>query len=1139
MSWGRSPRRLAVLILILMLLTQALPPGAAFAGDPPKGDPTPNPLTAEAVPDELIVGFKPTTSAAERDAAVSAQGSRTQSANDRFAFRVVRVPSGTARAAAIAGYLQDPAVRYAEPNYLYHASVEPTDPEYTNGSLWGLKNTGQTVGGQAGAAGADIDAVGAWATTTGSSTIVVGVVDSGVDYTHPDLASNMWTAPTGWGVKGCTAGTHGYRNDSAPIDCNPLDNNGHGTHVAGTIGAKGNNGFGVVGVNWDVQIMALRFLNAAGSGSTADAIDVLDYALQAKQQGINLRVLNNSWGGGPFSQALKDAIAALNTAGILFVAAAGNDNSNNDVAASYPSGYALPNIVAVAATDNRDQLASFSNYGATTVHLGAPGVDIYSTTGTTYGFKSGTSMATPHVAGTAALVLAAPGLATLTVSQLRQRLIECGDPIAALHGTTSTGRRLDAAKSIAGCAPAYTVALTPPTGGTTAVTPVQATYPAGTTITLTATGVGGPFGGWVLNGALATATNPLTLAVDSNLTVGALFQVNGANGDFPGATITLPTRQLTHTGAATTETNEPDPSCTGSATIGKTVWYSFTLPAAHTVTIATRGTGFNSGFDTVLAVHTGAAYTPPLSQVACDDDAAGGLRSRVTFAATAGTTYRVQVGGFNGASGALVTDFALSPAPASTLNAAAASGPYNGTTTLTATLAALGYSTPLGGKSVAFTLNGQAVGTAVTDAGGVATLANATLAPGGTAIPSGSYPSGAMSGVRATFAGESTLGASVATATLTVTQLTQTIAFGALADRTAGTAPFVVGATGGASGNPVTFVAASAAVCTAAGTNGTTITLVAAGTCTVTASQAGATNYSAAAPVGRSFTVAPAPPSPSSSPVTVALALIVVGGGTVGASPAAGAGGTYPVGTTVTLTPQPPVGGTLLGWTVDGVFQGWARPLTLTLGASRTVVATFAPLKGFGDATPAQTGATVAIGELAARGVIKGCDQAATPPLFCPTDPTLRAQMAVLIVRALGWGGEDPTNLFPDRNGVDDELWRSVAILAAHGVAKGYSDGTYGTTAPVLNAQVISFITRAMVDAGYWRFQPDSASIYPNVAANSGHRVDLATYVHYVGPVRGTGAITDDFGGWDQPSSRAYFAFALWQALDGYFGVSR
>lgn len=277
-------------------------------------------------------------------------------------------------------------------------------------------------------------------------------------------------------------------------------------------------------------------------------------------------------------------------------------------------------------------------------------------------------------------------------------------------------------------------------------------------------------------------------------------------------------------------------------------------------------------------------------------------------------------------------------------------------------------------------------------------------------------------------------------------------------------------------------------------------------------------------------------PSPTPSPAPATFALTVASTGAGGVTPG---GGSYVAGDPLTLTPLPAADNVFIGWTVDGVFRGWADPLTLTMNANHTVVAAFAARQTFGDAGPQVTGATEAIARLAARGIIKGCDQAANPPLFCPTAPTLRAQMAALIVRAMGWSGETPGNPFPDQNGVDNELWQAVATLAAHGVAQGYGDGTYGTTDPVLNAQVVSFVTRAMVERGYWAFQPDDNTIYPDVPPGSGHRRDLVTYVHYAGPVRGASDPTASFIGWDQPASRAWFSFVLWQALDSYFGVDQ
>ena len=336
-----------------------------------------------------------------------------------------------------------PGFRYVEPDFLISLNTTtPNDPSFPN--LYGLDNTGQ-IGGTL---DADIDAHEAWDLTVGSRSIVVGVIDSGVDYTHPDLAANIWTNPgetAGDGIdndgNGYIDDVHGY--DFVNNDGDPLDDNGHGTHVSGTIGAVGNNAVGVAGVNWLVQIMGLKFLNAGGSGATSAAVSALNYATMMRNNyGVNIRLTNNSWGGGSFSQTLSDAIAASGNAGLLFVAAAGNNASNNDTTPSYPAGYDLPNVIAVAATDQHDALASFSNYGATTVDLAAPGVSILSTyPGNTYSSLSGTSMAAPHVSGAAALAWSyAP---SASYQQIRSALLDGVDPLSELSDVTVSGGRLN------------------------------------------------------------------------------------------------------------------------------------------------------------------------------------------------------------------------------------------------------------------------------------------------------------------------------------------------------------------------------------------------------------------------------------------------------------------------------------------------------------------------------------------------------------------------------------------------------------------------------------------------------------------------------------------------------------------------
>ena len=336
-------------------------------------------------------------------------------------------------------------VRYAEPDHILQAiQTLPDDPDL--GSLWGLNNTGQSGG----TPDADIDAPEAWDIATGNDDVVAAVIDTGVDYTHPDLVSNIWSNPLET-VNGVDDDGNGYVDDVngwdfVNNDNTPLDDYGHGTHVAGTIAAAGNNAVGVVGVNWRCRIMSLKFMDNSGSGVTSDAIDALNYASGLRRRGINVRLTNNSWGGGG-EDALSDAIRESGDDGLLFVAAAGNLSSDNDRFPFYPASYPWSNIIAVAATDRRDTLAYFSQYGATSVDLAAPGVDILSTTfGGGYGTKSGTSMATPHVSGVAALLWSTWPDASW--QDVRDAILKGVDPIPALAHITVTGGRLNAYKAL-------------------------------------------------------------------------------------------------------------------------------------------------------------------------------------------------------------------------------------------------------------------------------------------------------------------------------------------------------------------------------------------------------------------------------------------------------------------------------------------------------------------------------------------------------------------------------------------------------------------------------------------------------------------------------------------------------------------
>jgi subtilisin family serine protease len=345
-------------------------------------------------------------------------------------------------------------VLYAEPNYVVQAVQQPNDPRFAE--LWGLHNIGQSFGFPAGTAGADIRTLEAWGFSTGSTNHVVAVVDTGIDYTHPDLQANIWSAPAPFAVTiagstvNCPAGSHGF--NAITLACDPMDDNKHGTHVSGTIGGAGNNGQGVVGVNWTTRLMGIKFLDATGSGYVSDAINAIEFAIQAKNAfgaAADVRVLSNSWGGGGFSQALLDEIKRAGDNNMLFVAAAGNNGYNNDLSAFYPASYNATNLIAVAATDNNDMLASFSNYGPTSVQLGAPGLNILSTVlSGQYGYLSGTSMAVPHVSGAAALVLSRCALST---PALKASLTEQVDLVPALNTITASGGRLNVNNALRDC----------------------------------------------------------------------------------------------------------------------------------------------------------------------------------------------------------------------------------------------------------------------------------------------------------------------------------------------------------------------------------------------------------------------------------------------------------------------------------------------------------------------------------------------------------------------------------------------------------------------------------------------------------------------------------------------------------------
>jgi len=361
--------------------------------------------------------------------------------------------------AAAAELSKDPAVEFAEPNFIYTTGAVSTDTYFTNGSLWGMYGPSTSPANQYGS-----NAAAAWAAGhTGSSNVYVGIIDEGIQLTHPDLSGQVWTNPFD-PKDGIDNDGNGYVDDVNGWDFANGDNtiydggtrgslDDHGTHVAGTIGGK-SNGTGVVGVNWNVTMISGKFLGRNG-GTTAGAIQAVDYFTDLKtRHGLNIVATNNSWGGGGFSQALLDAINRGGKAGILFIAAAGNGGSdgvgdNNDTTTNYPSNYqctangSYDCVIAVAAIRSDGTKASFSNYGASTVDIGAPGSAVYSTTAyNLYESYGGTSMATPHVTGAAALYAAAkPGA---TAAQIRNALLSSAAPTASMSGKSVTGGRLDA-----------------------------------------------------------------------------------------------------------------------------------------------------------------------------------------------------------------------------------------------------------------------------------------------------------------------------------------------------------------------------------------------------------------------------------------------------------------------------------------------------------------------------------------------------------------------------------------------------------------------------------------------------------------------------------------------------------------------
>ncbi|MBC6606156.1 S8 family serine peptidase [Hymenobacter sp. BT188] len=406
------------------------------------------------VANELLVKFKPGLSEeAKANALARISGKVSEKiltkamerAGEKEGLMVVHTPLQALE--AMSKMKGGPEIEFAEPNYIYQHAAATNDTYVANGSLWGVD--GNSFGSQASTA---------WAAGhTGSASVVIGIIDEGVQFDHPDLAGQVWTNPYD-AADGVDNDGNGYIDDIHGWDFDGNNNSvydgttrgssdDHGTHVAGTIGAKANNSAGVAGVNWNVTMISCKFLGRRG-GTTANAVKAVDYLNDLKtRHGMNIVASNNSWGGGGFSQALSDAVDRANTANILFIAAAGNGGSdgvgdNNDAVASFPSNLPQANVIAVAAITSTGGLSSFSNFGATTVDIGAPGSGIWSTTAyNTYSSYNGTSMATPHVSGGAALYAASNPSAT--AAQIKAAILNSATATPSLSGKTVTGGRLN------------------------------------------------------------------------------------------------------------------------------------------------------------------------------------------------------------------------------------------------------------------------------------------------------------------------------------------------------------------------------------------------------------------------------------------------------------------------------------------------------------------------------------------------------------------------------------------------------------------------------------------------------------------------------------------------------------------------
>ncbi len=395
------------------------------------------------VKDEILVKFKDrATTAALRSNIVEKAGAAAVEDFQAIGWTRVKLPAGMSIDKAMERFGRLKEVEAAQPNFYYSLLATPNDPHFPNTGLYGLTK---------------ISAPAAWDVITGNSNTVVAVIDTGIKYTHEDLAANMWTNPGEIPNNGLDDDGNGFVDDYYGYDFffddpDPNDQHGHGTHVAGTIGAVGNNGIGVVGVNWNVRLMAIKIYNSSGSGTTsAMLINAYNYVRLMRERGVNVRVTNNSYGGCDeacgYDQATKDAIDALGNAGVLNVFAAGNNGRNIDAAPFYPASYDSPSILSVANSNQSDSRNPGSNFGLAGVDIAAPGTGIFSTTMSGYGSMTGTSMASPHVAGAAALLSSLnPSLSAMS---LKATILSSADKLTAWSGVVRSGGRLNASAAVA------------------------------------------------------------------------------------------------------------------------------------------------------------------------------------------------------------------------------------------------------------------------------------------------------------------------------------------------------------------------------------------------------------------------------------------------------------------------------------------------------------------------------------------------------------------------------------------------------------------------------------------------------------------------------------------------------------------